>query len=121
VTGSGKETVEILRAYDLTETVWPAAQLAGCDPKTVARYVEARDTGRSPYERAQQAAGHRPVPGQDRAMGGGVGREDPRRRGAPQALAMGFAGNERSTRRAVAEAKAAWKAGRQRTYRPWAC
>jgi hypothetical protein len=32
---------------------------------------------------------------------------------------MGFAGDERTTRRAVAEAKAAWFAGRRRTYRPW--
>ena len=43
--------MEILRAYDLTQTVWSAAQLAGCGPKTVKRYVEARDAGRSPYQR----------------------------------------------------------------------
>jgi hypothetical protein len=34
-------------------------------------------------------------------------------------LAMGFAGTERTTRRAVAVAKSAWRAGRRRTYRPW--
>jgi transposase len=33
--------------------------------------------------------------------------------------AMGYAGSERSIRRAVAEAKAAWRAGHRRTYRPW--
>lgn len=33
--------------------------------------------------------------------------------------AMGHQGSERTTRRAVAEAKAAWRAGRWRTYRPW--
>jgi transposase len=33
--------------------------------------------------------------------------------------AMGFAGNERTTRRAVAAAKAAYRAGRRRSYRPW--
>lgn len=32
---------------------------------------------------------------------------------------VGFAGDERTTRRAVALAKAAWLAGRRRTYRPW--
>ena len=32
---------------------------------------------------------------------------------------MGFAGDERTTRRAVAEAKQAWRAGHRRTYRPW--
>ena len=33
--------------------------------------------------------------------------------------AMGFTGNERTTRRAVAAAKARWRAGHRRTYRPW--
>ena len=34
-------------------------------------------------------------------------------------LAMGFAGDERTTRRAVAEAKAAYASGHRRRYRPW--
>ena len=34
-------------------------------------------------------------------------------------LAMGFAGDERTVRRAVAEAKAAYRAGHRGTYRPW--
>ena len=34
-------------------------------------------------------------------------------------LAVGFAGNERITRRAVAAAKPRWRAGHRRTYRPW--
>jgi hypothetical protein len=33
--------------------------------------------------------------------------------------AMGYRGSERSTRRAVAEVKAAWREGRRRRYRPW--
>jgi hypothetical protein len=33
--------------------------------------------------------------------------------------AMGYAGSERTTRRAVAEIKAAWHAGRRRVHRPW--
>ena len=32
---------------------------------------------------------------------------------------MGYRGSERSTRRAVAEVKVAWRAGRRRRYRPW--
>ena len=35
--------------------------------------------------------------------------------------AMGYRGSERTTRRAVAEAKAAWRAGTRRRYRPWTC
>jgi hypothetical protein len=34
-------------------------------------------------------------------------------------VAVGFDGDERTTRRAVAEVKARWRAGHQRTYRPW--
>jgi hypothetical protein len=34
-------------------------------------------------------------------------------------IAMGFEGSERTTRRAVAEAKKAFRAGRRRVYRPW--
>ena len=33
--------------------------------------------------------------------------------------AMGYAGSERTTRRAVARMKAAWRAGRRRVHRPW--
>ena len=34
-------------------------------------------------------------------------------------VAMGFAGSERTTRRAVAEIRKAWRAGRRRVHRPW--
>lgn len=34
-------------------------------------------------------------------------------------VAMGFTGEERSTRRAVVELKQLWEAGRRRKYRPW--
>lgn len=34
-------------------------------------------------------------------------------------VAMGFTGTDRTTRRAVAEVKAAWKNGHRRRYRPW--
>jgi type II secretory pathway component GspD/PulD (secretin) len=33
--------------------------------------------------------------------------------------AMGYAGSERTTRRAVAELKAAWRADHRRVHRPW--
>jgi hypothetical protein len=32
---------------------------------------------------------------------------------------LGFTGDERTTRRAVAEAKAVWRSGNRRRYRPW--
>ncbi|MCX4410170.1 hypothetical protein OG840_53925 [Streptomyces sp. NBC_01764] len=51
MTKSDREITEIFEAYDLTETVWSAAALTGHDPKTVKRYVEAREVGRNPHER----------------------------------------------------------------------
>ena len=35
---SGREIMEIFEAFDLTGTAWSAAQLTGCDAKTVTRY-----------------------------------------------------------------------------------
>jgi|SRR6266536_1962865 len=35
--------------------------------------------------------------------------------------AMGYGGSERTTRRAVAQLKASWHAGRRRVHRPWTC
>src|SRR5437764_1217307 len=43
MTKSGREIMEIFEAFDLTGTAWSAAQLTGCDAKTVARYVAVRD------------------------------------------------------------------------------
>ena len=45
MTKSGREIMEIFEAFDLTGTAWSAAQLTGCDAKTVARYVAVRDAG----------------------------------------------------------------------------
>lgn len=42
---SDREIMEILEAFDLTGCAHSAAGLAGCDPKTVARYVRLRDEG----------------------------------------------------------------------------
>ena len=40
---SSEEVMEILEAFDLTGTLRGAAQLVGCDHKTVAHWVRARD------------------------------------------------------------------------------
>lgn len=119
MTKSDRDIMEILRAYDLTKTVWSAAQLAGCDPKTVERYVALREAGRNPYERSRRPRRIDPyLPKIEEWIEASAGkvRADVVHR---KLTAMGFTGNERSTRRAVAEAKAAWRAGRRRTYRPW--
>src|SRR3954452_3906157 len=111
--------MNILEAFDLTGSAHSAARLAGGDPKTVRHWVAARDRG---------------LP-----VGGPARRErliDPfldkveewvdRSKGHVRAdvvherlVAVGFDGDERTTRRAVAQAKARWQAGHRRTYRPW--
>jgi hypothetical protein len=111
--------MEILEAFDLTGCAHSAAQLAGSDRKTVARYVALRDAGADPAARERRS---RSIDGflakveelADRSSG--RIRADVVHR---KLTAMGYGGSERTTRRAVAEAKASWRAGHRRTYRPW--
>ena len=51
---SDKEIMRILEAFDLTRCAWSAAQLVGCDPKTVAAYVARRDAGVAPFIRLRR-------------------------------------------------------------------
>jgi transposase len=111
--------MEILEALDATGCAHSAAVLAGCDPKTVRHYGAARDAG-TPVT----GSGRRPrlvdeyvekiEEWVDRSEG--LIRAD---RIHERLVAMGFSGTERTTRRAVGEAKARWRAGHRRTYRPW--
>lgn len=116
---SDRDIMEILEAFDTTGSAHSAAQLAGVDPKTVRRYVTARDAGR-------------PVTGPSRRVRvtdpflGKIEEWVEKSRGAVRAdvvherlVGLGFVGSERSTRRAVAGVKRAWRAGHRRTYRPW--
>ena len=119
MTKSGREIMEIFEAFDLTGTAWSAAQLTGCDAKTVARYVAVREAGGDPLAKTC-----RPrlidvfMPKVEELVDRSKGkiRADVAHR---KLAAMGYRGSERSTRRAVAEVKEAWQAGRRRRYRPW--
>lgn len=113
------EIMEILEAYDATGSYRAAAELAGCDHHTVARYVKMRADGGRPAQREHRA---RPIEGYlDKieelvvASRGRVRADVVHRRIA----AMGFGGGERTTRRAIAEVKARMRAGFHRVYRPW--
>jgi transposase len=116
---NSREIMEILEAYDLTGSYRAAAELAGCDHHTVARYVQARAEGKSPTERQHRA---RPI---DEYLAkieelvvnshGRIRADVVHRR----ITAMGFTGGERTTRRVVAEVKASLRAGSRRVYRPW--
>ncbi|MST32718.1 IS21 family transposase [Acidimicrobiaceae bacterium USS-CC1] len=111
--------MEILAAYDLTKTYESAGRLAGVDPKTVKRYVELRDTGVDVFARPARPKLIDPfMPKIEELVEESKGRI--RADVVHERLvAMGFAGDERTTRRAVAEMKDAWAAGRRRVYRPW--
>lgn len=117
---SDREAVEILEAYDVMGGVaHSAATLCGADPKTIRRYALARDLGR-PLSRPA------PRPKLIDPFLEKIEEWVERSQGKVRAdivhdrlVPMGFTGNERSTRRAVAEAKARWNAGHRRTYRPW--
>ncbi len=58
--------MEILEAYDLTGSYRAAAELAGCDHHTVARYVQMRAAGQPPDRRRHRARGDRRLSAEDR-------------------------------------------------------
>nr|WP_257479180.1 hypothetical protein [Acidipropionibacterium jensenii] len=116
---SDTEIMETLEAFDATGSAHSAAVLAGVDAKTVRRYVAARDAGApvtGPGRRPRMLDAFSPKIEEWVERSGGKVRADVVHE---RLLALGFAGTERTTRRAVAEVKAAWRAGHRRTYRPW--
>jgi transposase len=111
--------MEILAAYDLTESYRDAAKLAGCDHHTVARYVAAREAGQvtaTSARRAQIVDPYREKVEEWVEASHGRVRADVAQR---KLEALGYEGSERTTRRVVAEAKAAYRAGHRRRFRPW--
>lgn len=111
--------MEILEAYDLTGSYRAAAELAGCDHHTVARYVRMRQAGQSPVAREHRA---RPIDEYLEKIEELVARSGGRVRADvvhQRITAMGFVGGERTTRRVVAQVKEAFRAGQRRVFRPW--
>src|ERR1700756_4947657 len=103
--------MEIFEAYDLTGSFRDAAELAGCSHHTIAGYVAARERG----ELTPGCAARRDMlvdPYREK-----LEEWVERSRGKVRAdvahgklIALGYTGCERTTRRAVAEAKAAYRA-----------
>jgi len=117
---SAEEIMQILEAYDLTGSYRDAAELAGCSHHTVARYVTAREEGRLTVGRAapRPMLIDRFLPKLEEWVERSAGkiRADVAH---DKLIALGYTGSERTTRRAVARVKTAWRAGRRRVYRPW--
>lgn len=111
--------MEILDAYDLTRSLRDAGELAGCSHHTVARYVAVRDAGGvidQPVARPRLIDEYLPKVEEWMEHSKGKIRADVAH---DKLVALGYAGSERTTRRAVATVRAAYQAGRVRVHRPW--
>lgn len=109
----------MLEAFDLTGSLRDAAELAGCSHHTVAKHVAARDAGQlSDQPAARPMLIDEFLPKLEEWMEHSKGkiRADVAHE---KLLALGFQGSERTTRRAVATVRSAFKAGRIRVHRPW--
>lgn len=116
---SDGEIMEILAAYDLTGSLRAAAELTGCSHHTVARHVAARDAGRpiaEPAYRGRVTDAFLPKIEEWVEASKGKIRAD---KAHEKLLALGYEGSERSTRRAVAQVRAAHRLGHVRVHRPW--
>ena len=87
---SREEVMRILEAFDLTRSYRAAARICGCSHLTVARCVARRQAGNVRADVCHQ-----------------------------KLQAMGYDGSGRTVRRAVAEAKQAYRRGNRRVFRPW--
>lgn len=113
---SAREQLDILSAYRDLGSYRAAAALCGTTHKTVRRVVERRSG--EPPEHPPRSKSTDPfrdlIAERVRATDGRISAK----RLLPACRAAGYAGSARHLRRAVAEAKAAWRTSR-RVYRPW--
>lgn len=111
--------MEILEAFDLTGSLRDAGELAGCSHHTVAGYVAVREAGGlidGPAVRPQLMDEFMPKLEEWMEHSRGKIRAD---KAHEKLLALGYAGSERTTRRAVARVRREFKTGRVRVHRPW--
>lgn len=111
--------MEILAAYDLTGSLRAAAALAGCSHHTVAHHVAARDAGRPiavPVDRDKVTDAFLPKIEEWIEASKGKIRAD---NAHDKLVALGYEGSPRSTRRAIAQVRAAYRFGLVRVHRPW--
>jgi len=116
---SAEEIMQILEAFDVTRSYRDAGELAGCDHKTVAHWVTRRDAGAMSGEAVRRPRLIDPfLPKLKEWMEASKGkvRADVVH---DKLVALGVTGSERTSRRATAEVRAAFKAGRRRVHRPW--
>jgi transposase len=118
---SEERIMEVLEAYDLTQSYRSAGLLCGVDPHTVARYVNARAAGLDPTRLSGPSRVSVTEPFADKVWEW-IDHSQARIRADVahrKLLAMGYEGSERTTRRVVAALKAKWRREKGRPYRPW--
>lgn len=111
--------MEILEAFDLLGSYRAAANLIGCSPNTVRRYVQARESGVPVTQRAVRAR-------VTDAFADKIWELVDRSNGKIQAqrvhqvlVSLGYEGSMRTTCYAVRQAKTQWQAASARVHRPW--
>jgi len=115
---SAEEIMNMLEAFDLTGSLRDAGELAGVSHHTVARYVAAREAGGlsdRPAARPQLIDEHLAKLEEWIERSRGKLRAD---KAHEKLLLLGYAGSERTTRRAVAAVKRNYRLGRVRVHRP---
>ena len=115
---SAEEIMNMLEAFDLTGSCRDAGELSGVSHHTVARYVAARESGLAAAGVARPQLIDQFLPKVEEWIERSSGklRADVAH---DKLLALGFAGSERTTRRAVAAVKKNYRLGRVRVHRPW--
>jgi transposase len=111
--------MEILEAFDLTGSFRDAAELAGCSHHTVAAHVAVREAGGRSGQaaaRPQLIVEYLPKIEEWVEHSKGKIRAD---KAHEKLIGLGYAGSERTTRRAVAVVKNNHRSGRVRVHRPW--
>jgi len=116
---SAEEIMNMLEAFDLTGSLRDAGELSGVSHHTVAKYVTARGAGAlsdRPAARVQLVDGFLPKLEEWIERSKGRLRADVAHE---KLVALGYAGSQRTTRRAVAAVKKDYLLGRVRVHRPW--
>jgi transposase len=119
---SGRTQVELIALYEELGSYRAVGSLLGCDHKTVKRYVEAAGEAGQFAPELRRSRVTDDFAGVITERVEQTGGRVTARRLMRLVRAAGYRGSERSLRRALAEAKAAWRqkeAVEGRVYRPW--
>lgn len=111
------EIMEILDAYDLTGSYRDTAELAGCIHHPVKSNDDARAAGGSSVGLRETLATGRRLTGQGRGVGRPAQGKVRTDKVNGKMVCLGYTGSERTTRRGVAEVRAASRVGHRRVNR----